>query len=154
FWIMAAILSKYMTVDVPVCQRHDRYFAKRMTALVVVVAVIFLVPLAVAIAGIALAETPHDQPQGIVGGFACLGVCVAIGIVVIYVIQNGTLRPKEITDGSITLVRVHDDFVRALKRSRYDDEDDDRPRRRQPHVEEVLPVEPVDKTETFRERRG
>jgi hypothetical protein len=153
FWIMAAVLSQYMLVDVPVCERHTRYFVKRGLALAIVVAVIFLIPIAIAVIGTMVATERGDEALGITAGFSSFGVCVFVGIIVIYFIQNGTLRPKQITDRTITLVRVHEDFVEAVERRREMEDLEDRPLRRA-EVQEVLPAEPADARETFRERPG
>lgn len=159
FWIMAAIMSKYMTVEVPLCEKHGRYFTTRLIALSVIVALIFLIPITVAI--FALAVSDRDQAGNSLAAALCIFVpCIIVGVIVIYFIQNRMIRPKEITDRNITLIRVHEDFVEAMQeardereygderaRRRRDDDEDDRPRRRRP------PSEPRDPRSTYRAER-
>src|SRR5262249_47736833 len=68
YWIMAAVLSKYMTVEVPFCARHRRYFARRSIATAVITVLLFLVPAVLASVILATAENPDERVTGIMTG--------------------------------------------------------------------------------------
>jgi hypothetical protein len=128
--IIVAILTKRMWVDVPVCEKHRGYFWKRL--LLMILPIVLLLGLSVGIAYL-LSEMGEKDSAGLV----CLGFGIALlaWIIVIGVIQFTMIRAKDITDRTITLVRIHNDFVTAFEkmqpRDDFDDEfDDDYPRRR------------------------
>ncbi len=163
--ILAAVLTKRMTVDIPLCTRHRGHFWKR-TLLIWLVLLAWL-GLSFLSFVLTMALLPERERSGAMGitCVAFLGGLVA-AIIVIWFAQNTGIRPKEITDHDITLVSVHDDFIDALEafreeRRRRRDSDDDfedrRPSRRRP-VDEPDDVEGVDdrppRRDAFRTDRG
>ena len=130
FYIVAMVLTKRMTVEVPVCDRHKGYWWKRTLLM-------FLPLLAICALTVVLAAVLEEVHQGS-GGYACVGTAAMfIGWVGILIyIRLNMIWPAEITDTDITLKRVHQDFVAAFERMErprrrrrdYDDDDfDDRP---------------------------
>jgi hypothetical protein len=141
--ILALILTKRMTVEVPVCDRHRGYWLKR--GLWIFLSFVGFIGFCFA-AGFALDAILVRDTIGII----CL-TCVAalvVWLVSAVVIQSLMIKPKEITDRSITLTKVHPDFVAAFVGMNNDDFDEDfRPRR---HEVDGLPPE---RQESFRETR-
>jgi hypothetical protein len=155
FLIIALVLTKRMTVRVPLCQQHQSHWSKRTLWVLGT----FLAAMAVGIG--AFAYMANQQPPNDDAGWVCLA-CVGllfVWLVAAAIIQSSAIRPTEITDTSITLTKVHPDFVEALREERarireegggrrrdrygdvrddYDDQRDDavddepRPRRRRP----------------------
>ena len=121
--IIVAILTKRMWVDVPVCEHHRGYFWKRTAA--AILSFVLLAGLCVGAAVLAGEFGDRDAP-----GYVCLGSAglFIIWVIALFVLQTKALRPKEITDRRITLTRVHEGFVAALRefRDREDYGDFDR----------------------------
>jgi hypothetical protein len=113
--IVALILTKRMAVEAPVCDRHRGYWWKRQMLMYLPLLILFL-------GGIGAAIGAEQAGVKDVGGIACFGSGVAcvLWLIVAVVIQNRMVRPAEITDHTITLKRVHADFVAALKETRRD----------------------------------
>ena len=115
--ILAIVLSKRMTVDVPVCDRHRHYFRNR--TLLALLA--FIVPFVIGTAIFGITSAVADNGDaGAVFGLGCMAFVVLLiaAIIMLAVIQGHTIKPKEITDRSITLVKVHDGFVEAWEELR------------------------------------
>jgi hypothetical protein len=150
--IIAAILTKRMSVGVTLCARHRGHFWKR--TLVIWLALLGWLALSVAAFVIAAALAPKNGPGG--GeefGFAWLAFTLGLiaAIIVIAIAQNTAIRPKEITDRDITLIHVDDRFIDEIERMREErrrlrDEDDYEARRlpRRPTPGAVPDVERVD----------
>lgn len=146
-----------MEVEVPVCDQHRNYFQTRMIWTWVVAGATFVMGMLAFI--VLLAASEGDTAGAIVGGMACFGVSVFPVILIIAYIQSATIRAREITDRSITLVRVHDDFVEAMEIRREGATRKASPRRRSrddddefEEVEEIDPAPPK-RRESFREGR-
>jgi hypothetical protein len=106
FVIVALILTKRRTVEVPLCGRHRHHWLARQGLMLG-----SLVGLLGAIFG-TLALTPRNVPDlfflGVLGGL--------IGWIVLVVIVNmGMIRPTSITEDSISLQGVSAGFKDALK---------------------------------------
>jgi hypothetical protein len=134
YMILAAVLTKRMSVSVPVCDRHRGHFWKR-TLLIWMSLALWLVGSGL-IFVLTMALLPPKEQDGAFGlsCFAFIGGLIA-AIVVIWFAQNSGIRPKEITDRDITLIGVDDRFIDAVedereqRRQKRDAEDglDDRP---------------------------
>lgn len=141
YLIVSLILRKSMAVQLPLVRAKHGHWAWRVAvgALGIVGSVVlFFVGVAV----------ESDRTTETLGGIlmAAGGLGVLAFLIVWVVLYNTSIRPSEITDFDITLVGVHEDFVRALEDDRDRDEeeyerrrdrererrradDDDRPRR-------------------------
>jgi hypothetical protein len=113
--IIVAILTKRMWVDVPVCEQHRGYFWKRLAA--GFLSFLLLVGLCIG-AAVLVGEVAGKNNDAM--GYVCVGsgVLFVAWIILLFVIQAKTLRPKEITDRTITLTRVHEGFITALREFR------------------------------------
>ena len=139
----ALIFSKRATVDIPLCDRHKWHWGIRTA--IALVGILILVGLGIGVALVA-SENQDLAPYLVI---PLLLVFVGWLVLLIY-LGVTTIRPTEITDKSITLKGVSEEFVDALEearrgdsgRSRWgrshdnDDEDDDRPRRRRRNIED------------------
>jgi hypothetical protein len=160
--ILVLVLTKRMSVELPVCERHRGYFWKRTLWICVALLVPFLAWAAVFAIAMALVDRRDEDS---VFGFTCLAFVVVLLLVIgiIAVVQNYAIRPKEITDRTISLIRVHEGFVEAWEahRDRGWDAIDDEPRgRRRDRGEDQHDDRdwrgrdvPPERRESFRERR-
>jgi hypothetical protein len=141
FLIVALILTKRMTVPVPLCDRHRHQFL--WPVLLGVAALLLL--LGTIFGGIALVAALDDVldrdakdvffPIWFIGGFGLFLVVLIVACVV----QYRTIRAIEITDRVITLMNVAPRFRDAVLAADRPDEEYDRPRPRRraadsPHV--------------------
>ena len=141
YLIVASILTKRTTVEVPLCERHQGHWFNRN----LLVWGTFSILLLVWIAAITLFRFIPQPEQDTVIPFICLGssLLFVVWVIVLLACQYTAIRPKEITDYEITITGVCDAFVdavddaraarRARKRereSREFDEEDEAPRRR------------------------
>jgi hypothetical protein len=128
YLIVVLIMRKTMTVGVPlVREKHGHWAWRTLVGLGCILASIALI-----VAGLALGGTSDRDPP------PAAGVCFAAGMIgflaslVVYIILNtGCIRPTEITDRDITLVKVHPNFVAALEEERDRDEEQYRRERQQ-----------------------
>jgi hypothetical protein len=139
--ITMLILTKRMTVQVPFCSSHRRYFQTRgLLMWLPLLGFIILCPLAILLPQLWLdPEIAKDEAPVM---WIVLGACLFLVILTVVILLNTGIRSAEITEESITLVGVNDEFADALddlrderRRTRRDeddedDDDDDRPRRR------------------------
>jgi hypothetical protein len=125
--IVALVLTKRMRVEAPMCARHRWHWAGRILAVLVsLLGIIFLTALLVVLA-------PPDEA----GAFFSLGLISGTLLLLTggLILHFTSIRPVEITDRSITLTGVSEEFVEALEedRDREQDEDEEElPRRRAP----------------------
>ncbi|HZT82627.1 MAG TPA: hypothetical protein VFA26_20530 [Gemmataceae bacterium] len=144
FAIVATIMTKRMKVNMPFCEQHRNYWLVRNLYGLIGLG-IFLI---LGVAGFALAMALDIHRQG--GGESAFGlICLGWGVlflawlVSLVIVQSGNIKPKEITDNTITLVKVHEYFADALDEDRRRDdelarEDDyDRPARPRRRSEDV-----------------
>lgn len=159
--ILALVLTKRMTVEVPVCERHRGYFWKRTLWICLALLIPFLAWAGVFAIAMAIVDR---QDEGSVFGFTCLAFVVIILLVIgiIAVVQSKAIRPKEITDRTISLVSVHAGFVDAWETHRdrgWDAIDEPKGRRRDRGEDEDDDGDwqqrdvPPERRESFRDRR-
>jgi hypothetical protein len=159
--IVALILTKRMTVEAPVCDKHRGYWWKRQMLMWMPLLLLFLCGIGLAIAAGNMGD--KDTP-----GIVCFasGAAGVVWLFVAVVIQSMMIRPTEITNRTIRLKRVHEGFVDAfdqLRRGRdrdfdrdYDDdvEDyDERMRRRRERRAKERSGYDDDRRESFRAER-
>jgi hypothetical protein len=135
--IVIGITRKTMTVPVPLCARHKWHWGGRTAIVLLGLVGIFVVMFG----GIAVADELNLEPPAV---FIPVGFLFLAWIVSAVVLAATTIRPREITDKSITLSGVSPGFIEALNEARRGeraDEGDDRPRRRRRRgdEEEVRP---------------
>lgn len=138
YLIVAVILTKKMTVTLPVCRRHRNHWLSRK--LFVGLGLLFWVVYVIA-AAVFADQLPKEAVPVLIG----VGIFGGLGWLIAAVIfQNSAVKPKEITDRYIELTGVDRGFAerweeaapppkpkRRPARRRYDDEyEDDRPRGR------------------------
>lgn len=142
--IVASILTKRTTVQVPLCEQHQGHWLKRN---LLIWGSFFLFGF-IGVAGIVLAANLPNAIADTVFPFVCVVgmLLLVIWLVIVIWCQNTAIRPKEITDYEITLTGVCDAFIdavddaRAARRARrrerenreYDEDNEelDAPRRR------------------------
>ncbi|HKI30908.1 MAG TPA: hypothetical protein VKA46_03510 [Gemmataceae bacterium] len=118
--IGAMMFMKTATVSVPLCERHKWHWAR--------VPVFVFIGLAVLIAwGIGGAVITSEKESLAPYIFVPLLPALLGWFIALLVLASCTIRPTEITDKSITLRGVCEEFIEALEEARRGD--DDRPRR-------------------------
>ncbi len=139
--ILAVVLTKRLTVPLPLCQRHRNYWRNRTIFVYGGFFGIVLLAVLGIIAGVTLENGGLD---GIVV-FVILGVGLTflVWLIAAAILQTTSIRPNEITERSITLVGLSVEFVDAVRddrdaaaeeeeewrRKKYARDDDDLPRR-------------------------
>ncbi len=139
--IVASIVQKRMTVQVPLIKEKHGHWAWRTLALLGGV----FASLGLIIGSVVLLE---NGPKEVFVVALVVGLVLFLAVLIAgLIISNQAIRPTEITDTDITLVNVHPNFVAALederdaedeeyernrarRKNKYADDDDDRPRRR------------------------
>jgi hypothetical protein len=149
FLIIALVLTKYMTVRVPLCHQHTGHWSKRTWTIIGTFLAVMLLGIA-AVALMANQQPPNDEV-----GWACLGTVglLFVWLIAAAIIQSSAIRPSEITDSSITLNKVHPDFVEAMREERERDRDNRRDRRRYDDVRDDYDDEEYDEPRRPRRRR-
>lgn len=112
--IVAMVLTKRMTVRVPICDQHKNHWTWRHWFAGLTVLGLG----AMGVAGlIVLLQFDRRMPSRNLASWACIGTGVAlvVWVVVIAVVYNTAIRPTEITNRDITLTDVSPDFVAALE---------------------------------------
>jgi len=136
-FILYYTMMRHMRVEVPLCDRHRNYWLVRRLWMWVPFAILVL-------GGVGLVML-----LGAAGAEEAIGITMLLGLLcftawlfVVVILQSIMIQPTEITDRSISLKCVHEDFANALyklqddkkerRRRRWDHDDDfdDRPRRR------------------------
>jgi hypothetical protein len=143
YLILVLVLTKRATVQVPLCEQHQGHWFNRY----LLTWVSFLIMLMVAIGMVAAAASLQPRGREEFVGFAALGALLLfiLWIVMVIVVWNTVICPKEITDHEIVLQGVSEAFVDAVEEGRdhwgrrgrrapredYEDEDDmPRPRKK------------------------
>lgn len=125
-FILAALLTtKRMTLDAPLCREHENHWSWR-ARFIWVGFLLFAVVGAVALT----VYTDRDRDMGdALGGLLCAGpIIVGLAwLIAAAVVQHSSIRPEEITDHDIMLVKVSPEFVEALERKREGEHGDDGP---------------------------
>src|SRR5581483_2652600 len=114
--IVALILTKRRTVQVPLCEAHQGYWSWR--AWFTGLGLLFLVLLGVA--GLVLAVNLDPRGNSPLGGLVCLATAAGFlfYLLALAIIHQVSIRPTEITDTGITLTNVSPEFVEALEDER------------------------------------
>ncbi len=127
FYVVAAlILTRRMTVRVPLCERHRNHFLLRAWLAYGGLGLLLLV----AVLAIALLASADRGASGEALGFTVCGGGALLGLVwliALAIMQQAGIRPVEITDRGIRLANVGDEFVEAMEdeRDRLRDEEDE-----------------------------
>jgi len=114
--IVAAILTKRMTLTAPFCDRHKRYFFLRNDVLVISLILLLVLGCAGFYGSFVVQERPNSD-LGFLYALA-FGLTFLCWLIVAAVLGHRSIRPSEITDRSITLVNVSEEYARALHLSR------------------------------------
>ena len=117
FAIVALILTKKSRVEVPLCEQHKNHWLIRQLIVIGSLIAVLLFGIAATIGAAILSDqTGNDVAMPIV----CVGgVFLFLGWVIVAIIaQNSSIRPREITEESITLTGVSDLFVEAYEAER------------------------------------
>jgi hypothetical protein len=150
--IAIAVLTKRMTVPVPMCERHRRYFSNRALLIMLpLIGVVIICILGMFLPYLVLEPQTADDLRPVM--YVVLGLCILGVFALILLIQYTSIRARDLSDRGLLLTAVSQEFVDALeelrqerrssadddeeddrprsRRRRDDDDDDDRPRRRQ-----------------------
>ncbi len=143
--VAALLLTKRMTIQAPLCAQHRGHWAVRGWITWGGFGLLCLLGGMVFAFLIANDKRPGGEP---LMGLACLGGVLLglIWLIVIAILQHTGIRPQEITDRSIILTNVSEEFEEALwdqrdqrralrekpRRRRDRDEDDEEPEEREP----------------------
>lgn len=117
--VLAGTRRKWLKV--PVCERHAGHWMWRLmliplfTLLGVIAFGVLAVLLITAQVPVRLGPGPGGNIDP--GGLACFGVIVLglVWLVMVSVLQSGSIRPLEISDTGITLTNVSEDFARTFR---------------------------------------
>jgi hypothetical protein len=125
--IVAIILTKRMTVTVPLCDQHKSHWSWRAWFIWGGFILFFILGIG---AFVVLVNQENQRGRGQeMAGWLCAGTGIAglIWLIAAAIVQSTGIRPTEITDNTITLTHVAPDFVTALKeeRTRYPTEEDE-----------------------------
>jgi hypothetical protein len=141
YLILVMVMTKRMTVSVPLCQQHKNHWLIRNLLILGILAVVAVL----VIGGFVLTAAFSDQlgqRGGDLSGFICLagGVLFLAWLIAVVIIQATAIKPSEITDDTITLNRVSDAFVDAVEEARDQDEEEyrARPRARRERSDRVV----------------
>jgi len=128
YLIVAMILRKSITMELPIATRKKWHWLwRQLFALFGVLGCIALV-----VVGFVLSHEPGGRNQGPdIGLYTAMaaGVGLVFVLIIAVILQNTSVRPKEITDDDITLVGVHENFIVALEEERDRDEEEEQERR-------------------------
>lgn len=125
--IVALVLTKRMTVRVPVCDEHEGFWRRKGMALGFSFLGLCLVAM-----GVLVFMVNQGPGNDDVTGWACLG---SVGLFLAWLVfaaiyGSRGIRPTEITDRYVRLTGVADEFVEALEDDRERDREEEAERRR------------------------
>jgi hypothetical protein len=149
--IVSLILTKRMTVRVPLCADHQNHWFKRVAFNLCYL--IFIVGLLVGSFAIPELLDVSLQTRDAITGAICIGTVVTLlaWVVINIIVEARMVGVKEITDCGITLKNVHLRFFDAVQRWRDgEDEEDETPRR----LPSVLPADAPEQVYDPNRRRG
>lgn len=126
--LMAMIMTKRMTVAVPLCREHKNHWLWR--DLVIWLGLALCVVLGVAAVIFLVNQRPHTLGETLAGIFCAAAGVIGVGwLVAVIILHHTSIRPVEITDRDITLTNVSSDFVAALRDERrrhpYEEDEED-----------------------------
>jgi uncharacterized Tic20 family protein len=114
-FILIPLLMWRRTVPVPLCEQHKNhwlpYQITMYSGLIVLGGLITAIVYLVATAKAAWDPKVNTAYMLGFGGIVFLVLLIVVGSVLL----RQTIRPEEITEDKITLVRVHEDFIAALE---------------------------------------
>lgn len=113
--IVAAILTKRMTVRAPLCAAHSSHWLANDILIPCGLAAVFIVPCS---GGFFINAVGGPRAGNSVGPFILLGLVggLVVWIIAAVVVSARTIRPQEITDRSITLTGVSPAFAAAVEK--------------------------------------
>lgn len=122
--IAMALLTKRMTVHLPVCDEHRDHWRNRRLVIRCGWLLVAAVGIGVMVFLIVASENRRIVEDAVAGSL-CVGTLLlaAAWLIFAIVFGRGSLAASEITDRTITLVGVHPAFIEALKQQ---DEEEDR----------------------------
>jgi len=114
FLIVAVIMTKRRLVSVPLCDEHKGHWLWRQLAMLGSFAAVCVVGVGAVIVMV------NAQGDDALNGVACGGGVVAFiaWLILVAILSQTAIRPTEITDRSITLTGVSEEFVRAYEDDR------------------------------------
>jgi hypothetical protein len=115
--ICALALRKTMRITVPLCEAHRNHFLSRSLFVYIGLGV-FLLLQTIALAAFFLTRDPAGEWSDLAGYFC--GGTFFVGLAWLFgaaILQNGAIRATEMTDKDVTLIKVSDRFVDALRGS-------------------------------------
>jgi hypothetical protein len=126
-WILT---RKHMTVDVPMCHQHSDHWARRSRYTLISCVVMFVLAVVCVVVGVSVDRQDVPADFGWYLFFGYLGVFI-IWLVSLALASQSSIRPDEITEYDITLIKLSPIFVEALwdDRERYEAERRERRRR-------------------------
>lgn len=112
--IVALALTKKRRVRVPLCRAHRHHWLWRQVVIFAGFALFVLLGVG---AIVAMTDSAPGRNNDAFTGLLCGGSLVILlaWLVVVAVLQSTTIRPREITDRSITLVGVSKEFVHSYE---------------------------------------
>ena len=153
--IVAAILTKRARVQGPFCDQHKGHWLHRTLAIWLSLLLLGGIGL-VALIG-AAASPRHVQDS--IFPFVCIGsvVLFVVWVIIVAIAQGTAIKPAEITDHEISLIRVSDAFADAVRDSdrrgdRYSDRYGDREPRGRRSVKPILLDDDEDEARAPRRR--
>jgi hypothetical protein len=120
--VVALILTKKMTVRVPTCHEHEGYWRRKN----VYVGLSFVAIVLISVGGLVIASSQAQGGGNDPTGFVCVGSSVLFfaWLVVAAIASARGVRAVHITDDTVKLTGVHEEFVTALREERAADRDD------------------------------
>jgi hypothetical protein len=123
YLIVSLIMTKRMSVQVPLCVTHRNHWLKRVLFHLIALGggFAFFIGLFVLLGQLNLSRQVSESAYSWTGILACFAALV--WVVTTFVIESRMIGPAEITDRTITLKNVHPAFQDALARARLGDDE-------------------------------
>jgi hypothetical protein len=147
YLILMAVMTKRMTVSVPLCEKHKHHWLVRtVVGLVGLGLLLILLVFNIVITGM-VSNMGDDDVTGplLAVLWIGLGILFLAWLITLVAMQNTAIRPNEITDDTITLTGVSEAFVDAVEDARDQEEEEDprpRPRARRQRSDRVYDPNP------------
>jgi hypothetical protein len=147
YLILMAVMTKRMTVSVPLCEKHKHHWLVRtVVGLVGLGLLLILLVFNIVITGM-VSNAGDDDVTGplLAVLWIGLGILFLAWLITLVAMQNTAIRPNEITDETITLTGVSEAFVDAVEDARDQEEEEDsrpRPRARRQRSDRVYDPNP------------
>jgi hypothetical protein len=126
YLILALVLTKRMTVPLPLCEQHRGYWRNRALLVWGGLAVLALLT----VLGLILAGVLDDGSGDTLYPPVIIAAVLAflVWLITAAIVQSVSIRPTEITDRGIRLVGVSEDFIDAVREDRRGADEEDRER--------------------------